>query len=277
MPIFRSPLANALGTAPDADASNYIASAGVTRLQQQIGINNLVAFLKAQSLWTPLAGGFLFGTKAGAKSGTSMPDLKGGTAATLTGGTFNENGILLNGATADKFSFGNRTFTNNYTPSAYVLFNYYVGAGATNSDKFVFSPLDNSGTYRAFFVGHDTTGGVTDCTIQFYRYDGNRHFQTAGINSLGYVGKYLSVCISSNDAKIYRDDLIVASPSVTSSAATRTINASAEWFLGPFVNNSQTSTEITNMSSILFWDSNTTITQTQYSVMNSIIRQIILT
>lgn len=276
MPVFRSSLATALGTAPDADASNYIASAGVTRLQQKIGINNLVVFLKAQNLWTPLAGGFLFGTKAGAKSGTSMPDLKGGTAATLTGGTFNENGILLNGATADKFSFGNRTFTNNYTPSAYVLFNYTVATGATNSYKFTFSPLDNSGTYRAFFVGHDTTGGTTDCIIQFYKYDGNRHYQ-AGVNSLGYVGKYLSVCLSSNDTKIYRDELIAASPSLTSGAAARTINANAEWFLGPFVNNSQTSTEITNMSSILFWDSNTTITQTQYSVLNSIIKQIILT
>jgi hypothetical protein len=276
MPIFRSPLANALGTAPDADAANYIASAGVTRLQQQIGINNLIAFLKAQSLWTPLAGGFLFGTKAGARSGTSMPDLKGGTAATLTGGTFNENGILLNGATADKFSFGNRTFTNNYTPSAYVFCNYTVAAGATNSFKFTFSPLDNSSTYRALFVGHDTSGGTTDNSIQFYRYDGNRYF-APGFNSANGTGKYLSFCFSSNDQKIYRDSLVVGPQAVTTSAAARTINANVEWFLGPFLNNSQTSTEVTNMSSILFWDSNTTITQTQYSVLDSIIKQIILT
>jgi hypothetical protein len=276
MPIFRSPLATALGTAPDADAANYIASAGVTRLQQQIGINNLVSFLKAQSLWTPLAGGFLFGTKAGARSGTSMPDLKGGTAATLTGGTFNENGILLNGANADKFSFGNRTFTNNYTPSAYVFCNYTVAAGATNSFKFTFSPLDNSGTYRALFVGHDTSGGTTDNSIQFYRYDGNRYF-VSGFNSANAVGKYLSFCFSSNDQKIYRDGFIPGPQAVTTSAAARTINANVEWFLGPFLNNSQTSTEVTNMSSILFWDSNTTITQTQYSVLDSIIKQIILT
>jgi hypothetical protein len=276
MPIFRSPLATALGTAPDADAANYIASAGVTRLQQQIGINNLVAFLKAQSLWTPLAGGFLFGTKAGARSGTSMPDLKGGTAATLTGGTFNENGILLNGANADKFSFGNRTFTNNYTPSAYVFCNYTVAAGATNSFKFTFSPLDNSGTYRALFVGHDTSGGTADNSIQFYRYDGNRYF-ASGFNSANAVGKYLSFCFSSNDQKIYRDGFILGPQAVTTSAVARTINANVEWFLGPFLNNSQTSTEVTNMSSILFWDSNTTITQTQYSVLDSIIKQIILT
>ena len=275
MPIFRSLLATALGTAPDADASNYIASAGVTRLQQQIGINNLVVFLKAQSLWTPLSGGFLFGTKAGARSGTSMPDLKGGTAATLTGGTFNENGILLNGATADKFSFGNRTFTSNYTPSAYVLCNYTVAAGATNSYKFTFSPLDNSGTYRAFFVGHDTTGGTADNTIQSYRYDGNRYF-IGGFSSVNSTGKYISFCLSSNDQKLYRDGLIASTQVATTSAAARTINANVEWFLGPFVSNSQTSTEATNMSSILFWDSNTTITQTQYSVLDSIIKQIIL-
>jgi hypothetical protein len=275
MPLTRSLLANALGTAPDADASKYIASAGVTRLAQQIGINNLVSFLKAQSLWTTLAGGFLFGTKAGAKSGTSMPDLKGGTAATLTGGTFNENGILLNGATADKFSFGNRTFTNNYTPSAYVFCNYTVAAGTTSSFKFTFSPLDNSSTYRALFVGHDNTGGTTENIVQLYRYDGNRYF-LANINSLANNGKYLSFCFSSNDQKIYRDSLLTNSQAVTTSAAVRTINANVEWFLGPFVNNSQTSTEATNMSSILFWDSNTTITQTQYSVLDSIIKQIIL-
>lgn len=275
MALFRSPLATALGTAPDADASNYIASAGVTRLQQQIGINNLVAFLKAQSLWTTLAGGFLFGTKAGARSGTSMPDLKGGTAATLSGGTFNENGILLNGANADRFSFGNRTFTNNYTPSAYVLCNYTIAAGATNSYKFTFSPLDTSGTYRALFVGHDTTGGTNDNIFQLYRYDGNRYFMTT-FNSSQATAKYLSFCFSSNDQKAYRDGLISVSQAVTSSAAVRTINANVEWFLGPFVSSSQTSTEVTNMSSILFWDSNTTITQTQYSVLDSIIKQIIL-
>jgi len=61
MPIFRSPLATALGTAPDADASIYIALAEVTKLEQQIGINKLITYLKAQSLWTTLAGGFLLG------------------------------------------------------------------------------------------------------------------------------------------------------------------------------------------------------------------------
>jgi hypothetical protein len=276
MPVFRSPLATALGTAPDADASNYIASAGVTRLQQQIGINNLVAFLKAQSLWTTLAGGFLFGTKAGAKSGTSMPDIKGGTSATLTGGTFNENGILLNGATADKFSFGNRTFTNNYTPSAYVLFNYTIAATASNSHKMVFSPLDNNGNYRGFVVGHDGTGGTPNIMSNVYRYDGNRYY-TDGYATNSGIGKYISYCFSGNDQKIYRDNVLFMPQTTTTTAAARTFNANVEWFLGCFLNNSQTSAEVTNMSSILFWDSNTTVTQTQYSVLDSIIKQIILT
>jgi len=276
MPIFRSPLATALGTAPDADAANYIASAGVTRLQQQILINNLVAFLKAQSLWTPLAGAFLFGTKAGARSGTSMPDLKGGTSATLTGGTFNENGILLNGATADKFSFGNRTFTNNYTPSAYVLFNYTIAATASNSHKMVFSPLDNSGNYRGFIIGHDGTGGTANIMSNAYRYDGNRYFGDV-LTATNGNGKYISYCFSSNDQKMYRENILQIPQTTTTSAAARTFNANVEWFLGCFLNNSQTSSEATNMSSILFWDSNTTITQTQYSVLDSIIKQIILT
>ena len=82
MPIFRSPLATALGTAPDPDASIYIASAEVTKLAQQIGINKLITYLKAQSLWTTLAGGFLLGNDV-QKSGASLIDLKAGTSATL--------------------------------------------------------------------------------------------------------------------------------------------------------------------------------------------------
>ena len=153
--------------------------------------------------------------------------------------------------------------------------NITVAAGATNSYKFTFSPLDTSGTYRALFVGHDTTGGTGDNVFQSYRYDGNRYFM-GSFNSANANGKYQSFCFSSNDQKIYRDSLIPATQAATTSAAARTINANVEWFLGPFVSNSQTSTEVTNMSSILFWDSNTTITQTQYSVLDSIIKQIIL-
>ena len=106
MPLYsRNALFDELGEAPDADAFNYIVSNNITSLQQRAGICNLVKFLKEQSLWTTMAGGFLFGKKVGASSGTSLPDLKGGTAATLTGGSHNSNGIFLNGNNSDEISY----------------------------------------------------------------------------------------------------------------------------------------------------------------------------
>ena len=145
MPIFRSPLATALGTAPDADAAIYIASAGITKLNQQIGINNLVLYLKAESLWTTLNGGFLFGSDV-QKSGTSLIDLKAGASATLTGGSRGTSGILLTGANADQIIFGARTFTNNYMPSVYLLYSSFVRTSTTSSNRIAFGPIRSDGT-----------------------------------------------------------------------------------------------------------------------------------
>ena len=273
MPLTRSPLANALGTAPDADASIYIASAGVTKLEQQIGINKLVAYLKAESLWTTLAGGFLFGNDV-QKSGTSLIDLKAGASATLTGGSRGTSGILLTGANADQISFGARTFTNNYMPSVYLLYSSYVRTTTTTSSRINFGPLTQQSNYRGFQpTTHAQTGSASNIGTNAYRGDGLRYFATI-INDL--LCSFTSCVFSSGDQK-FRSTQGASMDGVTSSGVTTlSFAAGATWLLGPFENTSTTSTEITIASACLFWDSNVTITQKQASDIDSLIRSFAL-
>lgn len=273
MPIFRSPLATALGTAPDADAAIYIASAGITKLNQQIGINNLVLYLKAESLWTTLNGGFLFGNDV-QKSGTSLIDLKAGASATLTGGSRGQTGILLTGANADQISFGARTFTNNYMPSVYLLYSSFVGTTTTTSNRINFGPLTQQSNYRGFQpTTHGQTGSATSVHLQAYRGDGFRYLMAVNADLLcGHVG----CMFSSGDQKIRSTQNAAGNGSTSSNAATLSFAAGATWLLGPFENTSTTSTEITIASACLFWDSNVTITQKQSSDIDSLIRSFAL-
>jgi hypothetical protein len=273
MPIFRSPLATALGTAPDPDAAIYIASAGITKLNQQIGINNLVLYLKAESLWTTLNGGFLFGNDV-QKSGTSLIDLKAGASATLTGGSRGTSGILLTGANADQISFGARTFTNNYMPSVYLLYSSYVRTTTSSSNRINFGPLSSASNYRGFQpTTHGQTGSATSVHLQAYRGDGFRYFMSVAIDP---VGSFIGCLFSSGDQKI-RSAQNASGEGVTSSGASVfTYAAGATWLLGPFENTSTTSTEITIASACLFWDSNVTITQRQSSDIDSLIRSFAL-
>jgi hypothetical protein len=270
MPIFRSPLASSLGTAPDADASIYIASAGVTKLEQQIGINKLIAYLKAESLWTTLGGGFLFGNDVQKSTGTTLIDLKAGASATLTGGAHGQSGILLTGANADQISFGARTFTSNYMPSAYLLYSSFVGTTTTTSNRINFGPLTQQSNYRGFQpTTHGQTGSATSIHLQAYRGDGSRYVMSVNVDLLsGYVG----CMFSSGDQKIRSTQNAAGNGSTTSNATTLSFAAGATWLLGPFENASTTSTEITIASACLFWDSNITITQRQTSDIDSLIR-----
>jgi hypothetical protein len=270
MPLTRSPLANALGTAPDADASIYIAAAGVTKLEQQIGINKLVAYLKAESLWTTLAGGFLFGNDVQKSTGTTLIDLKAGASATLTGGAHGQSGILLTGANADQISFGARTFTSNYMPSVYLLYSSYLRTTTSSSNRINFGPLSSTGAYRGFQpTTHGGTGSATSIQTQAYRGDGFRYFTSIAIDC---IANYIGCAFSSTDQK-NRSGQNAAGDGVTSSAATTmTFAAGATWLLGPFENTSTTSTEITIASACLFWDSNIAITQRQTSDIDSLIR-----
>lgn len=269
MPIFRSPLATALGTAPDADAAIYIASAGITKLNQQIGINNLVLYLKAESLWTTLNGGFLFGNDV-QKSGTSLIDLKAGASATLTGGSRGTSGILLTGANADQISFGARTFTSNYMPSVYLLYSSYVRTTTSSSNRINFGPLSSTSTYRGFQpTTHGQTGSSTSIHLQAYRGDGFRYSMSTIIDLLGSV---IGCVFSSGDQKIRSLQNSTGDGIITSFAAAMSFSAGATWLLGPFENTSTTSTEITIASACLFWDSNVTITQRQASDIDSLIR-----
>ena len=273
MPIFRSPLATALGTAPDADAAIYIASAGITKLNQQIGINNLVLYLKAESLWTTLNGGFLFGSDV-QKSGTSLIDLKAGASATLTGGSRAQTGILLTGANADQISFGARTFTNNYMPSVYLLYSSYVRTSTSSSNRINFGPLSSTSAYRGFQpTTHGATGSATNIQSQAYRGDGFRYITTTVFDLLG---TFVGCSFSSNDQKIRSAQNATTDGVTTPIAATMSFSAGATWLLGPFENLSTTSTEITIASACLFWDSNVTITQKQSSDIDSLIRSFAL-
>lgn len=269
MALFRSPLASALGTAPDADASIYIASSGITKLEQQIGINKLVIYLKAESLWTTLAGGFLFGSDV-QKSGTSLIDLKAGASATLTGGSRGTSGILLAGANADQISFGARTFTSNLMPSAYLLFASFVRTTTATSNRINFGPLSVQGNFRGFAgPTHAQTGSATSVHLHCFRGDGFRYF-TSVITDL--LGTFVGCLFSSNDQKI-RSAVGALGDGITSiTTSTTTFAAGATWLLGPFENLSTTSTEITIASACLFWDSNVTISQRQTSDIDSLIR-----
>lgn len=275
MPIFRSPLASSLGTAPDADASIYIASAGVTKLEQQIGINKLITYLKTQSLWTPLAGGFLLGNDV-QKSGTSLIDLKAGASATLTGGTRTQSGIVLNGSAVDKISVGNRTFTSNFPPSTYILCNL-IGAQVTasNSIRAGFSCLSNTSVLRAVFIGHDTTGGSSN---NFFRAD--RGTDTIISNDCGSStcsNCFIGLTFSANDQKLYIPNATFLSNNGTVSGGnTRTYAANSEWILHCLLNNGAASLETALFSTLLFWDSNTTLTRTQAFAIDSIIRSFAL-
>jgi len=276
MAIFRSPLATALGTAPDADASNYIASAEVTKLEQQIGINKLITYLKAQSLWTPLAGGFLLGNDV-QKSGTSLIDLKAGASATLTGGTRTQSGIVLEGSAVDKISVGNRTFTNNQPPSAYILCNL-IGAQttATNSIRAGFSCLNNQSTLRAILFSHDTTGSTSNVIL---RADRGTDTITSTIFSSApsFSNQFLGLTFSANDQKLYIPRAIFWDNSNTVSGGNaRTYAANQEWILHCLLNSGAASAETSLFSTLLFWDSNTTLTKTQTFAIDSLIRSFAL-
>ena len=268
-----SPLADALGTTPDADATTYIASAGITKLEQQIGINKLITYLKAESLWTTLNGGFLFGNDV-QKSGTSLIDLKAGASATLTGGSRGTSGILLNGASADEISFGARTFTSNLMPSVYLLYSSYVRTTTTSSNRINFGPLSDTGTYRGFQpTTHGGTGSNSGIHNHCYRGDNVRYFSSVTADVLG---SFVGCAFSSADQK-HRNGENACGDGVTGSiATTSTFSAGATWLLGPFENTSKTSTEITIASACLFWDSNVTITQRQTSDIDSLIRSFAL-
>jgi len=272
MPLFRSPLANALGTAPDADASIYIASADVTKLEQQIGINKLITYLKAQSLWTPLAGGFLLGNDV-QKSGTSLIDLKAGASATLTGGTRIQSGIVLEGSAVDKISVGNRTFTSNFPPSTYILCNL-IGSQTTasNSIRAGFSCLSNTSVLRAIMFAHDTTGNSTNV---IWRADRGTDTIVSSVfaGSITSSNYFLGLTFSANDQKFYIPGAVFwDNTNTVSGGNTRTYAANTEWILHCLLNSGAASLETALFSTLLFWDSNVTITRTQSFAIDSLIR-----
>lgn len=277
MPLYK---ANALflelGEAPDADAITYINTNNITRLQQQAGICRLVKFLKDKSLWTTLAGGFLFGSRVGASSGTSLPDIKGGTAATLTGGSHEVNGIYMNGNNADEISFGARTFTNNYMPSVYLLFASYNATGTTTSSRINFGPLASNSTYRGFQPHtHSGTGSATLVQLQTYRGDGNRYLASGSLSTNPLNANFVGCGFSSSNQLILGGQNSSGNNATSTIAAPMTFAAGATWLLGPFEQSSKTSTELTTVSACLFWNSDTTLTTQFVSQLDSLLREFV--
>lgn len=271
------PLFEELGEAPNSDALAYISTNNITRLQQKAGICRLVKFLKDQSLWTTMAGGFLFGNRVSASSGTSLPDLKGGTAATLTGGSINVNGIYLNGNNADEISFGARTFTNNYMPSVYLLFASYIRSTSTTSSRINFGPISSGSTYRGFQPHtHNQLANATNIHLQAYRGDGSRYIGNSAIDAKAPSGLFVGAAFSSNDQKILGAGNANADGATTSAATVMTYSAGATWLLGPFENASKTSTEQTTVAACLFWDSDTTLSQGFVSQLDSLLREFVV-
>jgi len=270
------PLFEELGEAPDADAITYINTNNITRLQQKAGICRLVKFLKDQSLWTTMAGGFLFGNRVGAASGTSLPDLKGGTAATLTGGSHLINGINLSGAAADQISFGARTFTNNYMPSVYLLFNPFIRTTTTSSNRINFGPLSSTSAYRGFQpLTHGQTGNSSNVHLQCYRGDGSRYTGSGVLDGNFGLAIFVGCAFSSNDQKWFGGSNSLAAGTTSSAASAMSFSAGATWLLGPFENTSTTSTELTTVAACLFWDSNTTLTQNFTTQLDGLLREFV--
>lgn len=265
-----------LGENPDSDALSYINTNNITGLQQKAGICKLVKLLKNQNLWTTMAGGFLFGTRVGASSGTSLPDLKGGTAATLSGGSHLVNGINLSGAAADQISFGARTFTNNYMPSVYLLFASFIRTTTTSSNRINFGPLSQQSSYRGFQpLTHGQTGNSTNVHLQCYRGDGNRYTGSGVIDGSSGLATFVGCAFSSNDQKWYGGSNSLAAGTTSSAATTLSFAAGATWLLGPFENTSTTSTENTTVAACLFWDSNTTLTQNFTTQLDGLLREFV--
>jgi hypothetical protein len=265
-----------IGEAPDADAITYINVNNITRLQQQAGICRLVKFLKDKSLWTTLSGGFLFGNRVGASSGTSLPDLKGGTAATLTGGSHEVNGIYMNGNNADEISFGARTFTNNYMPSVYVLFASYNTTGTATSSRLNFGPFTSNSTYRGFMPHtHSGTGSATLVQSQAYRGDGNRYLGTGSLSVFPLNANFVGTAFSSSNQLILGGQNANVNNATSTIAAPMTFAAGATWLLGPFEQASKTSTELTTASACLFWNSDTALTPQFVSQLDSLLREFV--
>jgi hypothetical protein len=269
-------LTTALGAAPDADALTYINANSITGLEEKVGISRLVTFLKDNSLWTTAAGVFIFGNRVGAASGTSLPDLRGGSAATLTGGTHNHNGIFLSGPSANQISFGARTFTNNFMPSVYLLFTSYNRTGTTTSHRINFGPLSQQSSFRGFCPHtHNQTGSSTSVHLHCFRGDGFRYFNNAAADARNFNGRFVGAAFSSADQKILGADNSDADNATSSLASTTTFAAGATWLLGPFENASTTSTELTTVSACLFWDSNTTLSVQIVSQLDTLLRQFV--
>jgi hypothetical protein len=182
----------------------------------------------------------------------------------------------MNGNNADEISFGARTFTNNYMPSVYVLFASYNKTGTTTSSRINFGPFTSNSTYRGFMPHtHSGTGGATLSHLQTYRGDGNRYIGSDTLNTAVLDGFFVGAAFSSSNQLVLGGQNAFANNATSTIAAPMTFSAGATWFLGPFEQAVKTSTELTTVSSCLFWNSDTALTPQFVSQLDSLLREFV--
>jgi len=124
--------------------------------------------------------------------------------------------------------------------------------------------------------GHDTTGGATN---NIFRADRGTDTITSSIfsGSITSSNYFIGLTFSANDQKLYIPGAVFwDNTNTVSGGNARTYAANSEWILHCLLTSGAASLETALFSTLLFWDSNTTLTRTQSFAIDSIIRSFAL-
>jgi hypothetical protein len=212
-------------TGIDADWLAYynrvIAAGGSLTTTEQNATKQLVADLKANSLWTPMKAIY---PMVGASAAACAQNLKSSsfTGTFTSGWTFDTTGATPNGTSAyfDTGLIPNTSLGVNNTHLSYYSRTTSVGStgksemGCVNTGGFL--PLLQLGIYT-------NEGGVFDRFLaQMYSYLGSEQINIAGTNSLGY---FISSKISSTSFKAYKNNSNIGSTTAAHSVTTMPTNS----------------------------------------------------
>lgn len=199
-----------LAAATDADAQAFITAAGITDATQKSAVNQLVLDLKSANIWTkmkaiyPVLGGSASSHKWNLKDAR---DLDAAFRLTFsTGWTHASTGMTPNGAAyADTFLTPSTNITSMNNHLSYYsrlnssTFNYILGC----QDDFT------TATGKTFFAQYYVRANT-----------GRTQIQTIDANPLEYsednsLGLILSTRISSSNLKVYRNNTLKATQTIT--------------------------------------------------------------
>ena len=120
--------------------------------------------------------------------------------------------------------------------------------------------------------GHDTTGSTTNV---MFRADQGTNTIVGTVLSGDRVSSnyFIGLTFSAGDQKLYIPNAVFFdSLSTLTGSNTRTYAANQEWILHCLLNTGAASAETALFSTLLFWDSNVTITRTQSFAIDSLLR-----